>query len=144
MSSIYSVINANCSLQGSGSPYHTVHGSDTLHGVVVNPLSDSFFRQHRSNSWSDSLDDSKAIQAIHESVVLNGNGNMTMSQSNGNGGSQSLTNGYSQRPGSGNSGNRNSILDPSLGRKFLFRCSNLVVVLASKFPLFSCRHLRLL
>ncbi|CAG7723770.1 unnamed protein product, partial [Allacma fusca] len=58
--------------KGVGSPYHTVHGSDTLHGVVVNPLSDSFFRQHRSNSWSDSLDDSKAIQSIHESALHNG------------------------------------------------------------------------
>jgi len=44
-----------------GSPYHTVHGSDTHHhhGVMVAPISDSFFRQHRSNSWSDSIDDIK-------------------------------------------------------------------------------------
>lgn len=34
--------------------------------MVVNPLSDTFFRQHRSNSWSDSLDDMKAASAIQE------------------------------------------------------------------------------
>jgi len=43
-----------------------VHGSDTLHGVVVNPLSDSFFRQHRSNSWSDSLDEIKLTNSSHQ------------------------------------------------------------------------------
>ena len=45
-----------------------MHGSDfdSVHSVVVNPLSDGFFRQHRSNSWSDSLDDMKAVCALQE------------------------------------------------------------------------------
>lgn len=49
-----------------------MHGSDT-HGIVggfnynVNPLlsAETFFRQHRSNSWSDSLDDIKTLQLLH-------------------------------------------------------------------------------
>jgi len=60
--------------KGLGSPYHTVHGSDTQHAAVHQPpISESFFRQHRSNSWSDSLDDSsKGNHTIHEKGCNNG------------------------------------------------------------------------
>jgi hypothetical protein len=67
-----------------GSPYHTVHGSDTLHGVVVNPISDSFFRQHRSNSWSDSLDDIKNLHSASQDVIGGGGGMFLNSSGNNN------------------------------------------------------------
>ncbi|XP_021956861.1 GATOR complex protein WDR59 isoform X2 [Folsomia candida] len=81
---------------GTGSPYHTVHGSDT-HGIVggfnynVNPLlsAETFFRQHRSNSWSDSLDDIKTLQLLHgvgEGPMSNGGTASAMSTGGGGGG----------------------------------------------------------
>lgn len=46
------------SLQPGGSPYHTIHLADTtLEGWNFQNL-----KQHRSNSWSESLDDLKIIQ----------------------------------------------------------------------------------
>lgn len=58
----YSVFNCeflfNISLQPGGSPYHTIHLADTtLEGWNFPNL-----KQHRSNSWSESLDDLKVIQ----------------------------------------------------------------------------------
>lgn len=48
----------NISLQPGGSPYHTIHLADTtLEGWNFQNL-----KQHRSNSWSESLDDLKVIQ----------------------------------------------------------------------------------
>jgi len=48
----------NIFLQPGGSPYHTIHLADTtLEGWNFQNL-----KQHRSNSWSESLDDLKVIQ----------------------------------------------------------------------------------
>jgi len=63
---LYSTVNWNNKnliqiiifLQPGGSPYHTIHLADTtLEGWNFQNL-----KQHRSNSWSESLDDLKIIQ----------------------------------------------------------------------------------
>lgn len=47
----------NIFLQPGGSPYHTIHLADITEGWNFQNL-----KQHRSNSWSESLDDLKVIQ----------------------------------------------------------------------------------
>ncbi|XP_076648251.1 WD repeat domain 59 isoform X3 [Halictus rubicundus] len=55
------------SMQPGGSPYHTIHLADTtLEGWNFQNL-----KQHRSNSWSDSLDDLKLIQDTFGDSVKN-------------------------------------------------------------------------
>ncbi|XP_076764679.1 WD repeat domain 59 isoform X1 [Xylocopa sonorina] len=55
------------SMQPGGSPYHTIHPADTtLEGWNFQNL-----KQHRSNSWSDSLDDLKLIQDTFGDSVKN-------------------------------------------------------------------------
>lgn len=54
----YESVLSNILLQPGGSPYHTIHLADTtLEGWNFQNL-----KQHRSNSWSESLDDLKVIQ----------------------------------------------------------------------------------
>ncbi|OAD54322.1 WD repeat-containing protein 59 [Eufriesea mexicana] len=54
-------------LKPGGSPYHTIHLADTtLEGWNFQNL-----KQHRSNSWSDSLDDLKLIQDTFGDSVKN-------------------------------------------------------------------------
>ncbi|ODN00881.1 WD repeat-containing protein 59 [Orchesella cincta] len=78
-------INQNKHLKppGMGSPYHTVHGSDTLHGVIMNPITDTYSRQHRSNSWSDSLDDMKTLTTMYDGLASGGMNSGFMSQQGG-------------------------------------------------------------
>jgi len=97
-----------------GSPYHTVHGSDTntMHGVAINPLSENLFRQHRSNSWSDSLDDGKMMNNAR-----GGHEGGTSDDSDGNGGGYLAT--RENWNATGKTPFRGVILDPTMSRKIL-------------------------